>query len=76
MGFRFYRYKGNEKVYQCAYVDVKELNEHGVECRLPILIDAASKEDATVFPIEDWALINFLEDWFCLCAEDAEDDEE
>ena len=76
MSFRFYRYKGNEIVYQCAYVDVKELNEHGDKFRIPILIDAESKKDATVFPIEDWTLMHFLEDWFCLCAEIVEDDEE
>lgn len=74
MGFRFYRYKGNEKVYQCTYVDVKELNEYGTECRIPIFVDAESRNDATVFPIYDREVAVFIADWLELCCE--EEDEE
>lgn len=74
MSFRFYRYENGQKIYQCTSVEVKFLNKKlGTKYHIPIFYDADCKEDATVFPIEDWDLANFISDWLGFAFEEAEE---
>lgn len=75
MSFRFYRYENGQKIYQCASYEEKFFDEElGTKYRIPIFYDTDCKKDATVFPIDDWDLANFISDWLGFGFEEVEEE--